>query len=148
MKFMTVATFALSVAAAPVFADGHATGDAAEGEKVFRKCKSCHMIETADGDAIQKGGKTGPNLYGIYQRTPGGYEGFDKYGDSLAAVAETGAVPDGWDEANFVEYVADPKKWLERVLDDKARSKMQFRLRDEDDAKNLWAYLVSVGPSS
>ncbi|MEM7470449.1 MAG: c-type cytochrome [Pseudomonadota bacterium] len=149
MKFMTVATFALSLAAAPVMADGHATGDAAEGENVFKKCKSCHMIEAADGTAIQKGGKTGPNLYGIYQRTPGAYEGYTKYGKSLAAVGETGVIADGWDEANFVEYVADPKKWLARVLDDKkAKSKMQFKLKKAEDAANLWAYLVSVGPSS
>ncbi len=37
MKFMTVASFALAMSAAPAFADGHATGDAAEGENVFKK---------------------------------------------------------------------------------------------------------------
>ena len=30
-----------------------------EGEKEFKKCKSCHMIVADDGTEIVKGGKTG-----------------------------------------------------------------------------------------
>jgi len=79
MKFLSIATVGLALMAAPAFADGHASGDAAEGEKVFKKCKSCHMIVADDETVIQKGGKTGPNLYGIFQRMPGSVDGF-KYG--------------------------------------------------------------------
>lgn len=142
MKFTAIAALTTALLAAPAFADGHATGDAEAGEKVFKKCKSCHMI--VDGDnVIQKGGKTGPNLYGILGRAPGSTD--FRYGKSLAAVAETDLA---WDEANFVSYVADPKGWLKEVLDDsKAKSKMSFRLKDAEDAANLWAYLVSVGPA-
>ncbi|MGR3502098.1 c-type cytochrome [Pseudaestuariivita sp.] len=144
MKTQIAMLMTTLVLATPVMADGHATGDAAEGEKVFRKCKSCHMIVDADGNDIQKGGRTGPNLYGIYQRQPGSVEDF-RYGDSLVEAGEV--LEGGWDEENFVAYVADPRGWLRETLDDNgARSKMSFRLRDEDDAKNLWAYLVSVGP--
>jgi cytochrome c len=65
MKFTTVATAALALMAAPAFADGHASGNAEAGEDVFKKCKSCHMIVADDGTAIQKGGKTGPNLVSV-----------------------------------------------------------------------------------
>lgn len=148
MKFTTVATAALALLAAPAFADGHASGDATAGEDVFKKCKSCHMIVAEDGTAVQKGGKTGPNLYGVFQRKPGSVADF-KYGDSIQAAGDLELMADGWNEEQFVTYVADPRAWLREVLDDKkAKSKMSFKLKDAEDATNLWAYLVSVGPSS
>lgn len=143
---ITVIVAAATLLAAPAFADGHASGDAAKGEKVFNKCKSCHMI--ADGDnVILKGGKTGPNLYGILGRTPGSVEDY-RYGNSIVALGEAGTLADGWSEAEFVNFVADPRKYLQEKLDDsKAKSKMSFKLRDAEDAANVWAYLVSVGPA-
>lgn len=147
MKFLSVVALGLATMAAPSFADGHASGDAAEGESVFKKCKSCHMIVADDGTEIQKGGKTGPNLYGMYKRVPGSVEGY-KYGKSIASIGEAGVMADGWNEEQFVSYVADPKAWLQEILDDsKAKSKMSFKLKDADDAANVWAYLVSVGPA-
>lgn len=141
-----LATLAAACLAAPVLADGHASGDADAGKKVFNKCKSCHMIESASGETIVKGGKSGPNLYGIAARQPGTFDGF-KYGkDLVAAGAKLGAP---LTEAEFVEYVADPRAWLRATLDDsKAKSKMSFKLKKADDAANVWAYLVSVGPAS
>lgn len=144
MKITVLAAAAAAFLAAPAFADGHATGDAVAGEKVFKKCKSCHMIVDADGEAIQKGGKTGPNLYGVLGRVMGSQDGF-KYSKGFKAVAETGMA---WDEASFVEYVADPSKYLTKVAGKKERSKMSFKLKDGEDAANIWAYLVSVGPAS
>ncbi len=147
MKFLSVVALGLATMAAPSFADGHATGDAAEGESAFKKCKSCHMIVADDDTVIQKGGKTGPNLYGVYKRVPGSVEGF-KYGKSIASVGEAGVMDDGWNEEQFVSYVADPKEWLKEILDDsKAKSKMSFKLKNAEDAANIWAYLVSVGPA-
>lgn len=138
-------TLAALALAGPAFADGHASGDAAAGEKVFNKCKSCHMIVSDAGDTIVKGGRTGPNLYGVMGRVPGSVDGF-KYGKDLVAAGANFA--DGWDEATFVEYVQDPRGWLRATLDDsKAKSKMSFKLRKEDEAANVWAYLVSVGPA-
>tara|TARA_R110002049_G_scaffold117332_2_gene270448 strand:- start:24075 stop:24536 length:462 start_codon:yes stop_codon:yes gene_type:complete len=140
-RFIT--PFALCLAAAPLFADGHAAGDAEAGASVFKKCKSCHAITDADGTDIEKGGRTGPNLYGIYTRVAGADPEF-RYGPSLVQAGEAGLV---WDEATFVEYVADPKGFLAKFLDDKkAKSKMSFKLKKPDDAANVWAYLVSVGP--
>ena len=145
MKLFQTAAVGFALMAAPAFADGHATGDAAAGEGVFSKCKACHSIVDAEGEVIVKGGRNGPNLYGLYQRQAGTEEEFGrKYGDSLVEAGEAGLV---WDEANFVAYVADPRAFLRETLDDKrARSKMSFKLGDEQDAKDVWAYLVSVGP--
>lgn len=144
MKMTAFAAIASAFLVAPAFADGHASGDAAAGEKVFAKCKSCHMIVDDEGTAIQKGGKTGPNLYGIFGRVMGGVEGF-RYSKGLAALAETGAT---WDEASFTEWSKDPSKYLTAQLGKKNRSKMSFKLKDADDKANIWAYLVSVGPQS
>lgn len=142
MKFSALVA-AATLLAAPVFADGHATGDAEAGEKVYKKCKSCHMI--VDGDnVVQKGGRTGPNLFGLYPRVIGGEEGF-KYSKPLALLGEDEA--NTWNEEEFVAWLMDPSKYLKEKTDDpKARSKMSYKLKKEEDARNLWAYLVSVGP--
>lgn len=142
MKLLAVTAMGMALFSAPVFADGHASGDAEAGEKVFNKCKACHMIQDADGNDIVKGGRTGPNLYGIYTRTAGSAD--FKYGDSLVEAGEAGLA---WDEEAFIGYVADPKKYLAEYNDDKrAKSKMSFKLRKADEAADVWAYLVSVGP--
>ena len=133
-----VATVIAGLLAAPVLAAEHETGDAAAGEKEFRKCKACHEIVADNGDTIVKGGKTGPNLYGVIGRPVAGAD--YNYGDSIVAVGETGAV---WDFDSFTAYVEDPAAWLEEQLDDSgAKSKMAFKLRKGGD--DIYAYLVSV----
>ncbi len=101
-----------------------AEGDVAKGEKTYKKCKACHTI--ADGDEVHfKGGKTGPNLFGVIGRVVGS-EDF-KYGGSMAALGETGLV---WTEELLAEYVTDPKEFLITQLDDSAaKSKMSFKLK-------------------
>ena len=142
MKLLAVTALGMTLMSAPAFADGHATGDAGAGEKVFNKCKACHMIQDAEGNDIVKGGRTGPNLYGLLGRVAGA--GDFKYGKSIVEAGEGGIA---WNEEEFVKYVADPKKYLAEVTDNKrARSKMAFKLKDAEDAANVWAYIVSVGP--
>ena len=144
MKLLAVTALGMTLMSAPAFADGHATGDAGAGEKVFNKCKACHMIQDADGNDIVKGGRTGPNLYGLLGRVAGSAD--FKYGKSIVEAGEGGIA---WNEEEFVKYVADPKKYLAEVTDNKrARSKMAFKLKDAEDAANVWAYIVSVGPES
>lgn len=145
MNIVRTAVLGFALAAGPAFADGHATGDAEAGKKIFAKCKACHAIVDAEGNKLVKGGRTGPNLYGIYTRVAGTEEEFArKYGGSMTEAGEAGLT---WNEQDFIAYVQDPRDFLQNYLDDrKARSKMSFKLRDEDDARNLWAYLVSVGP--
>ena len=142
MKLFAVTALGFALLSAPAFAGGHATGDAEAGAKVFNKCKACHMIQDAEGNDIVKGGRTGPNLYGLYTRVAGSTD--FKYGKSIVEAGEAGLE---WNEEEFVKYVADPKKYLAAYNDDKrAKSKMSFKLKKSDEAANVWAYLVSVGP--
>lgn len=138
---MTIAAATLAFAT-PLLAESHgAMGDADAGEKGFKKCKSCHMIANGD-EMIVKGGKTGPNLYGVIGRTAGTAEDF-KYGDDLVAAGAAGLV---WDEATLASYVADPKGFLQEKLDDSgAKSKMTFKLKK--GGEDVAAYLASVVPA-
>ncbi|WP_299968813.1 cytochrome C [uncultured Roseobacter sp.] len=137
-----LATLMMVGMAAPAFADGHSTGDAAAGEKTFNQCKSCHMIVADDGTEIVKGGRTGPNLYGVIGRQAGVAD--FRYGDDLVAAGEAGLV---WDEANLASYVEDPRAFLREYLDDNgAKSRMAYKLRK--GSADVAAYLASVGPQS
>ncbi len=82
MKITFFATLAALALATPVLAEG----DAAKGESDFKKCKACHMIVADDGTEIQKGGKTGPNLYGVVGRPVASVADF-KYGDGILELA-------------------------------------------------------------
>lgn len=125
---------ATAAIAAPAFA-----GDPAVGESEFRKCKACHSVIAPDGTEIQKGGRTGPNLYGIIGRGVAADPDFS-YGASIAALGASGAV---WDAASFATYVADPAAYLKSALgDDGAKSKMSFKLAK--GGEDIAAYLASV----
>ncbi|MGL4311008.1 MAG: c-type cytochrome [Paracoccaceae bacterium] len=120
--------------AAPVFA----AGDAAKGEADFKKCKACHMIVADDGTEIVKGGKTGPNLYGVVGRAVAATD--FAYGESIKAVGASGLV---WDEAELATYMTDPGAWLkEKSGDAAAKSKMSFKLNKGQE--DMAAYLASV----
>ena len=141
MKTTTLAVM-LGLMSAPVFADGHAEGDAAEGEAQFnRQCVACHVVRNADGEVLAgRNAKTGPNLYDIAGRTIGSVDGF-RYGDGIVKVGEAGGI---WTEDNFVGYVQDPTDWLREKLDDRrARGKMAYKVREEDQAKDIYAYLAT-----
>ncbi len=67
--------FAATLLAAPAYAGGHASGDAAAGESAFKQCQTCHVIENEDGETLAgRNAKTGPNLYGVTGRTAGSLE--------------------------------------------------------------------------
>jgi len=133
-KTLMLASLAIVALAAPALAQ-----DAAAGEKEFNKCKACHSIIADDGTAIVKGGKTGPNLYGVIGRPVASIADF-KYGESILAVGTAGVV---WDEALLTAYVADPAAWLkEQTGDSAAKSKMSFKLAK--GGADVSAYLASV----
>ncbi len=138
------AAFTFAVAG-PLFAEGHiATGDAEAGETKFnRQCIACHVVADADGNVLAgRNARTGPNLYGIAGRELAAVDGF-RYGDGIIALGAAGAV---WTEADFVSYVQDPTGWLREALDDsRARSKMAYRVRTEEDALNMYAFLATLG---
>ena len=119
------------------------TGDASAGEGIFKKCQACHVVEDDEGNKIAgRTGRVGPNLYGLNGRGAATVDGF-RYSKALSAAGEAGLV---WNEESFVAYVKDPNGFVREYLDDRrARGSMTFKLRDTEDALNLYAYLVSVG---
>lgn len=141
-KFVYAAAAALL--AAPVFADGHAaTGDASIGEEKFnRQCVACHVVADGDGNVLAgRNARTGPNLFGLAGRQMGVIDGF-RYSDGLVDLGAAGTV---WTEEAFVGFVQDPTGWVREELgNDRARSKMAFRVRSEEDAINIYAFLASL----
>ncbi|MCB2010924.1 MAG: cytochrome c family protein [Geminicoccaceae bacterium] len=118
LVFTSLAALALSVGAA------HAAGDAAKGEKVFRKCKACH-------DAENEKNKVGPHLVGIIGRPAGTVDGF-KYSDAMANSGIT------WDAETIDAYIAEPKTYVEG-------NRMAFPgLKKEEDRADVIAYLESL----
>lgn len=142
-KFIIAATAALLTS--PAYADGHAaSGDAEAGERLFdRQCVACHLVADADGEVLAgRNARTGTNLFGLAGRQLGSVEGF-RYGDSIVELGETGVA---WTEETFVGYVQDPTAWLREQLDDnRARGKMAYRVRSEEDALNIYAFLATFG---
>ena len=137
----TTAAAILALSGTAAFADG----DAAKGEKEFKKCKSCHEITSPDGEKIVKGGKTGPNLWGVVGRQAGTEPDFEgKYSEVMVEAGEAGLV---WDEEALVEYLPDPTAYLEEVSgDDSGKSKMTFKLNK--GAEDVAAYLATLGPEA
>ena len=135
MKTLMTAAATMLALAAPAFAEG----DVEKGEKAFKKCKACHKIEDGDGNVIYKGGKTGPNLYGVIGRVAGSAD--FKYKDGLKDANAAGFV---WTEESLAEYVKDPKKWLGAQGFAK-KSSMSFKLKK--GGEDVAAYLASVAPA-
>lgn len=120
---MTARPFASLFAAALIAWAGPALaqGDAAQGEKVFAKCKACHALEAGKN-------KVGPSLHGLFGRVAGTGEGF-RYSDAMKG---SGLV---WDETTLAQYLADPKGFL-------PRNKMAFPgLKKPEDIADVIAYL-------
>ena len=140
MNFPTL--FAAAVLLSPpALADGHA--DIESGEKNFKKCQACHVVQDGDGKVLAgKNGRSGPNLFGLIGRTAGSIEGF-KYKKSIVAAGEAGLV---WTEEELAKYLLNPTEYLRAYLDDKkARSGMSFKFRKEEEGADMAAYLASFG---
>ena len=116
--------FAVMVALSLGSGMAHA-GDAAKGEKVFKKCKACHVVD-------KEKNKTGPHLVGIIGREAASVASYKKYSKAMKA---SGLV---WDEETLDSYLAAPKKYLKGT-------KMAFSgLKKEADRANIIAYLKSL----
>lgn len=143
MRFAATCAFALIAAAPAVAQELTVTGDATAGETAFaRQCIACHQVVNADGEKLAgRNGRVGPNLYGVAGAPIAHVEGF-AYGDSIKELNAQGKT---WDEDSFVGYVTDPTRWLRDALGDpRARGKMAFKVRDEQDARDIFAYLHSL----
>ena len=142
MKTILISAAIAALSATPLLAESHASGDAAAGEKAFKGCQACHVVVNDSGETLAgKNAKTGPNLYGVAGRHAGAVADFN-YSKGMVESGEAGLV---WDEASFVAYVQDPTGFLrEHSGDAKARSKMSFKVRKEQEAIDLYAYLSSL----
>jgi len=117
-------SLALAFATAMGASAAHAAGDAANGEKIFAKCKACHTVEAGKN-------KIGPSLAGVVGRKAGTAEGFN-YSDAMKNSGLT------WDEATLDTYLTGPKKLV-------PGTKMAFPgLPNEQDRLDVIAYLKSV----
>lgn len=116
-------------------------GDVARGKMLFKDCRACHSIIDETETPVVRGGRTGPNLYGVIGRHAGSVPGF-YYSTSMVAAGRSGL---RWNEEDFVVYVRDATAYLRNYLDDpEARGKMAYQLRDVQKAHDVWAYLESV----
>ncbi|MFB9149235.1 c-type cytochrome [Roseovarius ramblicola] len=116
-------------------------GDPDRGKRLFRDCMACHSVVDETGAAIVRGGRTGPNLYGVIGRHAGSVPGFH-YSPSMSEAGQRGL---RWNEADFVVYVRGATAFLRNYLDDpEARGKMAYKLRDADKARDVWTYLERI----
>ncbi|MCB1347472.1 MAG: cytochrome C [Maritimibacter sp.] len=132
MKTILTAAAAVLTLAAPAFAQD-ITGDVEAGAKDWKKCKACHSIIDAAGETIEKGGKTGPNLFGIVGRTAGTYPDF-KYTDEIVALGEGGLT---WTPEELGKYIPNAKDYI--------GAKTAMTPQKLDDVNNVIAFLAQYG---
>lgn len=109
-------------------AQNAAAQDVAAGENSFKKCLPCHSI----GEDAKN--KVGPELNGIDGRHSGTAPGYS-YSDANKNSGIT------WNEEQFLDYIKDPRAKIKNT-------KMIFPgIKNETEAKNLWAYLKQFDAS-
>ncbi len=102
--------------------------DIAAGEKVAKKCVSCHSFEQGGAN------KTGPNLWGVMGAKPAGRGTGFGYSDALKAYGETHV----WDYETMYAFLENPKGEVPGTA-------MAYAgLRKSDQRVALIAYLRSL----
>lgn len=121
----TVLKLTMAAAAMLSFAASAQAQDADAGEKVFNKCKACHMV----GENAKK--RVGPPLNDIVGAKAGVQEDY-KYSKAMVEKGEGGLT---WDDETLDAYLENPRKVV-------PGGKMAFPgLRKEEDRANVIAYL-------
>jgi cytochrome c len=120
MKKLTLS--ALIVIASSATVPAALAQDAEAGKASFNKCLACHAI----GEDAKN--KVGPELNGLDGRKAGTVPDYN-YSDANKNSGIT------WNEANFKEYIKEPKAKV-------PGTKMAFAgIKNETEANNLWAYI-------
>lgn len=110
----------------PAFAEG----DAAKGEKAFKKCLACHTVKP---DAPNK---VGPNLHDVVGRKTASMEGF-AYSEVMKKMGEEGHI---WTPEELDKFIENPKAFA-------PGTKMAFAgIKKPEERADLVAYLVSLNP--
>ena len=105
-----------------------ALGDAAHGEKVFKKCSACHMIASGGKNMI------GPNLWEVIGRTAGSVSDY-KYSKAMVAYGKE------WTFEEMNAYLIKPQAYIKGT-------KMAFAgLRKEKDRASVILYMNSKSNS-
>lgn len=122
MRKLTIALLALL--ALPAAAHAQTAGDPAKGEKVFAKCKACHVVDAETN-------RVGPHLKGLIGRNVASVENY-KYSPAMLEFAQANPV---WTEELFLSYIENPKGMV-------PKTKMVFPgLKKEDERADILAYL-------
>ncbi len=102
-------------------------GDAAKGEKIFKKCKACHAV----GDGAKA--RVGPTLNGLLGRVAGSEDEF-VYSDAMQKAGAGGLV---WEPETLAAFLEKPKAYVDGT-------KMSFAgLRKDEDRADIIAYLAT-----
>ena len=101
--------------------------DANRGEKIFKKCASCHSAEKSGGN------KVGPNLFGVVGRVRAATSGFS-YSDAMKSKGGF------WDKESLDKFITKPKDFL-------AGTKMAFPgLKKPQDRADVILFLERKQP--
>ncbi|MGX6646681.1 c-type cytochrome [Maricaulaceae bacterium MS644] len=105
-----------------------AGADISAGERVARRCASCHTFEEGGADG------TGPHLWGVIGREVAEVDGFN-YSQAMREYAQGGTE---WMYQNMNDYLASPRNYVPGTA-------MSFAgLRDQADRINIIAYMRSL----
>lgn len=108
-----------------------ASADISAGERVARRCASCHSFDSGMADG------TGPHLWGVLGRAVAAVDGFNY----SAAMQEYGETTDAWRYENMYNFLESPRRYMPGTA-------MSFAgLRDQEDRINLIAYMHEQGSS-
>ena len=103
-----------------------ATGNAADGEKVYARCMACHSLTE---------NRIGPRHCGVFGRRAGAVPGFDY----SPAMRRSGIL---WNEKSLDAFLADPLKYLRGTA-------MTFAgVPDPKERADVIAWLKAASPKS
>ncbi|TIR25913.1 MAG: cytochrome c family protein [Mesorhizobium sp.] len=121
---MRIIALFIVLSATTILATPSQAQDAAAGEKVFTKCKVCHVAD-------QDQNRIGPSLNGVIGRVAGTHPNFT-YSAAMIAAGKSGVK---WDEPTLATYLHAPQAMVKGT-------KMTFAgLKDDKDIANVIAYL-------